>query len=101
MGISDAVIAGRCCRVLVNAKACVKTHAHVARLARPLAPLITRVCGFQASPVLTKKKSRKAGLSWCRTAVSVPFLPKSGATVADAQKSITRLQHLFIPLLNA
>jgi hypothetical protein len=78
------------------------TIAHAARLARPLAPRITRVCCFQASPVLTKKKkSRAAGLSWRRAgcaAVSVPFLPKSGATVADVQNSITRLQHLFIPI---
>jgi hypothetical protein len=62
MGFSDAVIARtRSCRVLVDAKACVKTsctRAHAARLARPLAPLITRVCCFQASPVLTKKKEQ-------------------------------------------
>jgi hypothetical protein len=54
-------------------------------------------------------KEKKEQSGWAELAsrrlrsrtVSVPFLPKSGATVADVQKSITRLQHLFIPLLNA
>jgi hypothetical protein len=105
MGISDAVIAGPCCRFWLTPRLVSRLLHHSTRCAsRPATGSSDHACllfpSFSCSDK-EKKKSRAAGLSWRRAgcaAVSVPFLPKSGATVADVQNSITRLQHLFIPI---
>lgn len=60
MGMSDAVIAGRCCIILIDAKACVGTHATRASLARRLARLITRLVVFKLSPDNPDKGKAKA-----------------------------------------
>ena len=106
MGISDAVIAGPCCRFWLTPRLVSRLLHHSTRCAsRPATGSSDHACllfpSFSCSDKEKKEQSGWAELASRRLrsrTVSVPFLPKSGATVADVQNSITRLQHLFIPI---
>jgi hypothetical protein len=70
MGIGDAVIAGPCYRVLVDAKACVKIHApeHTLRVSPGHWLLGSRVSAVSKLLLFWQRKKRAERLGWAGVA---------------------------------